>query len=46
MQARADVSLPDICLACGSARVMCGGKIALAEPAGNFIYRVSCLLWR
>ena len=35
VQARADVSLPDICLACGSARVVCGGKIAPAELAGN-----------
>ena len=32
-------------LACGLARVVCGVKIARAEPAVSFVYRVICLLW-
>ena len=33
------------CVACGSARVVCGGKIARAETAVTLVYRFSCLLW-
>ena len=32
-------------VACCSARVVCGGKIALAEPAVTLVYRVNCLSW-
>ena len=33
------------CVACDSARVVCGGKIARAEPAVTLVYRVNCLSW-
>ena len=32
-------------VACGSARVVCGGEIARAEPAVTLVYRVNCLSW-